>query len=120
MTEDRDPFIQSLFAEDQQTLPGDEFVNAVMARTTRLKRNLYLSCLAAVCALLLLSWALSWPLVDIALAFSQVLGTEIIVIGDSLLALLLLPINNLATLLVIIWRIARYGWLHATEGSYSS
>lgn len=120
MTEDRDPYLQSLFAESQQTLPGDEFVRAVMAKTVRLKRNLYLSTAAVVVVLLIMSWLLSWPLVDIALVFSQVLSTEIFAIGDSLLALLLLPVNNLAALLVLVWRIARFGWHLAAADSYSS
>ncbi len=120
MTEDRDPYLQALFAESQQTLPGDAFVTAVMARTVQLKRNIYLAGAIATIILLLVSWVFSWPLVEMALTFSQVLSTEIIAAGDSMLALILLPINNLAALLVLIWRIARYGWLHATEGSYSS
>lgn len=120
MTEDRDPYLQSVFDDNQTELTEEEFVQSVMARTVRLRRNLYLCSFVAFGFILIVSWLMSWPLADIGLAFSQVLGTELVELGDSVISLLLIPVNNLATLLVIVWRIARRGWVHAAQGSYSS
>ncbi len=119
MIEDRDPFLQALFMEDIEDLPGDDFVAGVLSRTSRRKRYIYLVGLAGAIILLLLSWLFAWPLADIALAFSRVMGMEIITVGDSLINLLLLPVNNLATLLIVIWRVARLGCRHASQASYS-
>jgi hypothetical protein len=53
-------------------------------------------------------------------ALTQFLGTEIFYIGDATVATFLSPINNLATVIVIIWRITRYGWSRVTQAAYSS
>lgn len=60
------------------------------------------------------------PLLGLFTALTQFLGTEIFYIGDATVATFLSPINNLATVLVIIWRITRYGWSRVTQAAYSS
>ena len=60
------------------------------------------------------------PLLGLFTALTQFLGTEIFYIGDATVAAILSPIKNLATALVIIWRITRYGWSHASQAAYSS
>ena len=120
MTEDRDPILQALFMTESEDLPGDEFVAGVMRRTSRRKHYIYLAGLGGTIILVLLSWMFAWPLTDVAMAFSRMMGIEIIPLGNNLVNLLLLPVNNLATLLIVVWRVARLGWQRASLASYSS
>jgi hypothetical protein len=120
MTEDRDPFLQTLFAEGQGPLPGDDFVDAVMVRTLRLKRTLYALFGALVTGFFAIAWIADWPLLGLASTLSAVLGMELVSFGDSAVGWLLLPINNLATILVLIWRLCLMAWNRATSASYVS
>lgn len=66
------------------------------------------------------SFGLGAGLMGMFTALTQFLGTEIFYIGDAAVAAFLSPINNIATVLVIIWRIIRFGWSRATQAAYSS
>lgn len=118
MTEDRDPFLQTIFAENQQQLDDEEFVHSVVQRTTLLKRNLLLTFASSILLLLLLSWIFSWPLLGLAMVFTSTLSTELFALGNGAIAWMLTPVNNLATVFLIIWRLFRFGWNRATNLSY--
>lgn len=118
MTDDRDPNLLKLFADSQETIEDDAFVAAVMHRTVALKRNLAFTAIGCVTALVLASLVFSWPLLGLAMSLTSILGTEIFVIGNGVVAWFLTPINNLATVLFIIWRIFRFGWNRSTNLSY--
>ena len=120
MTEDRDPFIQNLFAESQADIQDDEFTDAVMARVDGLKRRLLYLLLGSLAAFFACSLLFSWPILGMFTALTQFLSTEIFYIGDAAVAMFLSPINNIATFLVIVWRIVRFGWTRATQASYAS
>lgn len=100
MTDDRDPILQSLFAEAQLDLEGKEFTALVMAQSNRL-RNRGIG-IAACIALLLATgaWFLAIPL-EIAELITQVLTITLIELGDSWVAWMFSPINNLASLLIL-------------------
>lgn len=120
MTKDRDPFLQNLFTEAQDPLPGDDFVEAVMVQTFRLNRNLYMMFAALVAGFFAIAWFAGWPLLGLASSFSGVLGMELVNFGDSAAGWVLLPINNLATILVLIWRLCLMAWNRAASASYVS
>jgi len=92
----------------------------MLARVDQFKRRLVFLLLASITAFSVLSMLFSWPLLGLFTALTQFLGTEIFYIGDATMATFLSPINNLATVLVIIWRITRYGWSRVTQAAYSS
>lgn len=120
MTEDRDPFLQTLFAEGQLELEGDAFIEDVMARTRNVRRSLYLSFAAMVLSFIAVALMAGWPLLGLAITFSEVLGMELISFGNSTISWMLLPINNLATLLVLLWRVVLVAWNRASSASYIS
>ncbi len=120
MTEDRDPFLQTLFAEDQQELAGDAFIEDVMAKTRNIRRNLYLTFAASILAFVVIALIAEWPLLGLAITFSEVLGMELVNFGNSTISWVLLPINNLATLLVLLWRVVLIAWNRASSASYIS
>jgi hypothetical protein len=101
-TDQRDPFLQSLFAEAGQQLEGEAFGARVMARTRRLR---YLA-LAGGAALALTVLSGAWllfglPLFEFAVLLSQALATPLFNLGEGWLALVLLPVNTVASVLVI-------------------
>lgn len=118
MTEERDPHLLKLFAESQETLEDDAFVDSVMQRTVALKRYLAMIAIGCITLLVIVSLIFSWPLLGLAMSFSSILGTEIFAIGNGVLAWFLTPVNNLATVLFIVWRIFRFGWNRSTNLSY--
>ena len=118
MTEDRDPGLLALFAEGQETLEDEAFVAAVMQRAVALKRYLLLTCCASIMLLLGAALVFSWPLLGLAMNFTSILSTEIFVISNGVVAWLCTPVNNLATLLFLVWRILRFGWARSTNLSY--
>ena len=118
--ESRDPFIQTLFAEAHKDIQDDDFTDKVMARVTNIRRQLMLLLFAAIAAFFLVALLFSWPLLGMFTALTQFLGTEIFYIGNAAVATFLSPINNIVTVLVIVWRITRFGWSRATQAAYSS
>ncbi len=120
MTDDRDPYLQTLFAEDQPSLPAEDFVDAVMARTYRLKRNLYVTFGTLVAAFFATAWFAGWPLLSIISSLGGILGMELVSFGDSTIGWVLLPVNNLATILALIWRLVLMAWNRAESASYVS
>lgn len=108
MTEQRDPFLETLFAEARQELDGKVITTQVMARTRSVKLLLLAGGVSA--ALILVAGArliFSIPLFDFAVLISQVLATPLFTLGEGWLALLLLPLNTIASLLVILFKALR-------------
>ena len=100
MTDERDPRLQTLFAEAQHDLEGEEFAAKVMAQTRHLRYRLVagLFCLAFLLAAG--AWYFAIPL-QVAQLITQVLTTTLIDLGESWLAWVLSPVNNIASLLIV-------------------
>ena len=108
MNEDRDPYLETVFARAEQELDGRAITARVMARTRGFK--LLLLAGGASAAVLLLAGArliFGIPLFEFAMLISQVLATPLFDLGEGWLALLLLPVNTVAGLLVILFRALR-------------
>jgi hypothetical protein len=101
-TDQRDPFLQSLFEEAGPKLEGEAFSARVMART----RSFRLLMLAGGATLMLMMLSAAWllfgvPLFEFAVLVSQALATPLFNLGEGWLALVLLPVNTIASALVI-------------------
>jgi hypothetical protein len=109
MTSDQhDPFLQSLFAEAGPELEGEAFSARVMARTRSLRYLLLTGAAALVLAFLGGAWLLfGVPLFEFAVLISQALATPIFNLGEGWLALILLPVNTVASVLVIMFKALR-------------
>ncbi len=108
MTDGRDPLLQSLFAEARHDLDGEMFSTQVMAKTRFLR---YRVVVAGLCIALILAagaWFLAIP-VEVAQLVAQVLATTLVDLGDSWLAWLFSPVNNIAALLVLSVKAIRMG-----------
>ena len=119
--EDRDPLLQSLFAEAEQELDGGVLTAQVMART----RSFRLTLLAGSASALLLLLAgvrlvFGVPLFDFAMLISEVFATPLVNLGDGWLGLLLLPVNTIASLLVILFKTLRVIQKKVAGASFSA
>ncbi|MDA1372751.1 MAG: hypothetical protein O2971_18620 [Proteobacteria bacterium] len=118
MNEERDPELQALFVDAQQDLQDEAFVARVMASTSKLKLRVFAGAIATAVIALVFAWLFSVPVIDLATIITQSLATQIIAIGDSSAAWLLAPVNNLATLIVVIFKGVRMGLNKARNASY--
>ena len=119
MTDGRDPLLQSLFVEARHDLDGEMFSARVMAKTRFLR---YRVVVAGLCVALILAagaWFLAIPL-EVAQLVAQVLATTLVDLGDSWLAWLLSPVNNIAALVVLCVKAIRIGRKKIIRTSYAS
>ena len=119
MTEERDPVLQALFVEARQELSDQEFTTQVMSRTQSLRYRIMGSGVFIALLIVVVAGLFSFPLQEFALLVTQALGTELITVGDSLIAWLLTPINNLASLLVLSAKAMRMLWNKVRTASYA-
>jgi hypothetical protein len=102
MTEDRDPSLQALFAQAEEPHDGAAFTATVMARvdTMRQRRRLALVVLALAAAVLVV---LVGPLLmDVAGFTTRGVSTAVIDLEGGVVAQILSPVNNVATVLVLV------------------
>ncbi len=100
MTNDRDPLLQNLFAEAEQELDGEVFTSSVMAQARALRYRAMAGWSTAALLLAFIAWLLGIPQ-ELPQFIAQSLTTTLVDLGDSWLAWLISPINNIASLAVL-------------------
>lgn len=118
MTEYRDPKLESLFSEAQREFKGEELTAQVMALT----RNRLFSMAAGGALLGLVAMLVGWyvfsgPLLDFAILVSHFITNPIIDLGEGWLALVFMPVNNLASITVALGKLSLMGWKKLTGTS---
>ena len=101
MTDERDPALQALFAEAEQELAPEGFSTRVMTRLESARRRTVAGWIIAGLVLLSCLWFLAAPLQYAAYQLTGLLATPLINPDEPLLLFLLLPVNNVSTLLVL-------------------
>jgi len=105
--EDRDPQLQALFAVPVNLSAGDDFHTRVMtavARSARLRRGVWwLLDLVAVLVL----WVLAEPLQALLQSLLPWLMRSLIDLGEGPWTVALQPVNNAASLLALLFLVAR-------------
>jgi hypothetical protein len=102
MTDHWDSQLKTLFAESRQELDGEALTARVMARTRKLSYMLIAGGISAVLVLLTGAWLVfALPLLEFAVLISQGLTMTLVDLGEGWLALVFLPVNNIASLLVL-------------------
>ncbi len=96
MTDDRDPMLQTLFANAEQDLAGEAFAAQVMSKTGKLRRGAVVGWVCAGLVLAACAWLLATPLQDTVHLLTQNLTLSLISLDDLLLAQVLSPLNNVA------------------------
>jgi bacteriorhodopsin len=120
MTKDeRDPVLQSLFADTRHEFPADEFVARVMARSRFIRYRTLVPWVILALALAAGAWFLAIP-IEVAQLFAEALTTTLIDLGDSWLAWLFSPINNIAALFVLAVKAIRMGRRKIVGAAYAN
>lgn len=118
MTNYREPDLHSLFDQANRELEGETITAQVVAQTRKrvAARAGLVLVVAALC--LLVAWQLlALPLLEFALLVSRALTNPLIDMGEGWLALVFLPVNNLASLLVLSTKGMLIGWKKLTGSS---
>lgn len=108
--DNRDPMLQSLFAEAQDDLAGDAFAVTLMSRIDTNVRLARLRWIGVGLALVLCAWFAAVPMQEAALAVTHGLSQPLFSLDDGLFAALIAPLNTYAgvfALLLLIIRSAR-------------
>jgi hypothetical protein len=120
MTEQRDPVLESMFAVSQPELTapdGQAFTARVMAKTRKLVYGVAAVLVILVLLVLTVAFLLGVPVQDVARQITQALATTLIDFGEGWIAWILTPVNNVASLLVLVGKIIRVAWKKAHVAS---
>ena len=120
MTDDRDPLLLTLFAEAQRDLDGEEFTAHVMARTRSKRYQVIAGWFSVALVLAGCVWLLALPIQEFAQLIVQALAITLIDLGDSWLAWLFSPVNNIASLLVLSVKAIRMARKKIIGASYAN
>ena len=102
MSDERDPFLESLFAEARSEPKQDDFGKRVMASVARRRRNVLAGRIGFVLVLAAFELLFSAPLQNSIGAVTQALSTSLLEISNEWLALLVAPLNSVAGILGIL------------------
>ena len=118
MTEFRDPLLQSVFDQARQDLDGADLTASVMSRTRRRLVTMAAGAIAISLIAALAAWSLiGISLLEFAVLVSQCLTNPLVELGEGWLALVFLPVNNLASILVAATKLSLMGWKKLTGAS---
>lgn len=121
ITNNQDQLLQSAFAEARQDLEDDALTNRVMAKTRRVLYMLAAATLSIAIVLMASVWLVfGMPLLEFAVLISQFLTMTLIDLGEGWLALVLMPVNNIASLFVIGAKAIHLGWKKILNASFSN
>lgn len=99
MNNERDPELESLFADATAESPNGDFTDKVMTGVARRRRNVMFGRIAIVALIVLLEVLLSAPIQSTVGVIVDVLGTPLIELSQPMLALILTPVNSIAGVL---------------------
>jgi len=121
MTEPTDRKLQELFAGARQDLAGDVITQQILARTRYRSYVRYAAALLAALILVLAMWKFfSMPLLEFAVLISRALTATLFDLGEGWLALALMPVNNIASLLMLTFKglhsLRKWLLVHALRG----
>lgn len=99
MNDERDPLLQSLFAQADQPLPDEHFSADVMSRIEKRGRMVVLGRFGIIAVLVLFELLLSAPLQNTVGALIDVLSTSLIKLDSEWLSVVVAPLNSIAGLI---------------------
>ena len=102
MNDERDPWLDSLFAQADRSVTENGFTAQVMARVEKRRRNVFIGRIAVVVLIVALELLLSAPLQNVVGAFAQALSTQLIELDSEWLSAVISPLNSIAGLIGVI------------------
>lgn len=107
MTEDKDATLRVLFNDSYQDFSGEAFTAQVMERVGHMSRRRAVSWIVVDILVVLLAWLIAEPLQTAVFSVMPSLTSSLIQLESKLVADMLLPVNNLATVLALSFVILR-------------
>lgn len=121
ITDNQEQLLQSVFAEARQDLEDETITSSIMAKTRRVLYKLAAVVLSITIVLLAGIWLVfGMPLLEFAVLISQFLTMTLIDLGEGWLALVFMPVNNIASLLVLGAKAIHMGWKRVLSASFSN
>ena len=96
MNDERDPELEALFKGVATDSPNGDFTDKVMMGVASRRRKVMIGRIAIVALIVLLEVLLSAPVQSAVGAIVEVLGTPLIELNQSTLAMMLTPVNSVA------------------------
>ena len=96
MSNDRDPVLEALFEKTQPKIDKNGFVENVMARVDKRRRNVMIGRLLIVALIFVLEFLPSSPLQNSVGKMAQSLGTELVDLDAAWFAFIVAPVNSIA------------------------
>jgi hypothetical protein len=118
MADDRDQLLQTLFTEAARDLDDGAFTTRAVKQTRGLQYRIITGGIGVALALIACAWIFTAPFQAFALHITQGLATPLIDLGEIRLAWIFSPVNNIASLLVLMAKIMRMLWKKAVSVSY--
>ena len=101
MSDDRDPKLQSLFADTDEELGDDGFTGQVMSRVDRARYSVRFSRYCVALVIVLFAGLIAGPLIGAVDALTEVLPRPLIDIDEGWFGVVFAPLNSLSGLLGI-------------------
>ncbi|MEE4216144.1 MAG: hypothetical protein V2I48_00880 [Xanthomonadales bacterium] len=115
MTELRDPLLQTLFNEAKQDVVDEALTAQILAHTRNRYYTLIGGGVLVSLAVLLLAWLVfAMPLLEFAVLVSQFFTNPLVELGEGWLALAFMPVNNIASLSVLLAKASLMAWKKLT------
>lgn len=119
--ENQDQSLHAVFAEARQDLDGEALTARVMAKTRRMFILLATGGFSLAALLLVATWLIfGLPLLEFAVLISGFLTMTLIDLGEGWLALVLMPVNTIASLFIVTAKAIHLGWKKILSASFSS
>lgn len=96
MSDERDPLLETLFAQANAEPVDNDFCDRVMASIERRRRNVLIGRISLVAVLVAFEFLLSAPLQNSVGSAMQVLSTSLLDVGNEWLAAIVAPLNSAA------------------------
>ena len=111
ITDNQEQLLQSAFAEARQDLEDDALTGQIMAKTRRVLYMLAAGTLTIAIVVIAGLWlAFGMPLLEFAVLISQFLTMALVDLGEGWLALVFMPINNVASVCIVTAKAIHLGW----------
>ena len=121
MAGDRDKLLQAAFAEARQNLDDEVFTARVMTRSRNLLYLLAGGAISLAFVILAGIWlTIGIPLLEFAVLISQVFTTALVDLPEGWLALVFMPVNNIASLFVLSGKAILMVWKKLISASFSN
>ena len=120
MTNNQDQMLQSVFADARQDLDDKALTASIIAKTRKLYYLLAAGGIAVTVLLLAGTWLIfGMPLLEFAILISQFMTMALFDLGEGWLALALMPVNNIASLVLVSVKAIHLGWKKLISTSFA-